>query len=78
MAVLPQRLGPLPAGFGESYTLAGCAAPAHCATFRRVAARCERAGIIGTAQVDRESTQATATQRGATARPCTKEGGLVL
>ena len=31
---------PLPAGFNGSYTLAGCADPAHCGTFRRVLARC--------------------------------------
>jgi hypothetical protein len=33
-------LVPLPTGFDEAYTLTGCADPAHCGTFRRVAARC--------------------------------------
>ena len=36
----PPQPGPLPAGFAEAYTLSGCADPAHCGTFRRVAARC--------------------------------------
>ena len=29
----------LPAGFAEAYALSGCADPAHCGTFHRVAAR---------------------------------------
>ena len=31
---------PLPPGFDEAYTLSGCANPAHCGTFRHVAAGC--------------------------------------
>ena len=36
----PARLGPLAAGFDESYTLSGCSNAAHCGIFTRVAARC--------------------------------------
>lgn len=34
------QLGPLPAGFDESYTITGCANPDYCGTFHRVAANC--------------------------------------